>query len=71
MKYVVIVDEFLEKADGGRVYKRGEMYPAVGYRPPKSRIKYLLSNTKGFGQPVIEAVEEDPKVQEVEVDEGA
>lgn len=55
--YKVIVDfTGVEGKDCNRkkIFRIGDEYPAPGFSASKRRIAYLLSNTKGFGKPVIE-----------------
>lgn len=57
--YRVIVDfTGVEGKDCKRekIFRIGDEYPAPGFTASKKRINYLLSNTKGFGRPVIEEV---------------
>lgn len=64
--YRVIVDAFREPYDGGHIYRRGDVFPREGYNPGKARIRYLLGRTKGFGAPVIEAVEAEAQEEKTE-----
>lgn len=57
-----VVRDFIEKFDGGRLYKTGTQYPRKGFKPAAGRIEMLSTNKNSYGTTFI--VKEDVKKAE-------
>lgn len=56
-----VIKQFKDLQDGMHLYKVGDTYPRAGLEPSENRIKELLSSDNKQKQPLIKAVENEPK----------
>lgn len=59
-----VIENFVEKYDGGKLYLKGEVYPREGFEPTEARIKQLTTGANSYGYPFLEVIEE-PGTEEV------